>query len=637
MAPRPARRSPSRLRGGAVGSLVFSALLAGCAAATATPPAVSPDPIADASSASPDASAAADTPWQRELDDLQPDGTRTLESALRLFAMAFGPIPGVDAQRAAPGTVDSASDAVRVVRAHLATLPEEQRRAIEQDLAAPAGGDTIELTAPPVGGVNARLASFHGDDPRATGSGPTVASQGYGSTFLDEITREATRAHEEAARDFGEMPMLRVRLNNWPDDPFITFFIPNSGGCDVFLNTATADVDRFMTRRSMTLDIVHCYQSWFMGSDAGFDGDVPAWAWNGPAEYLVLSIWPPTTEYDNLSWSRYLTSPDLPLTRRSYDAIGFFAQARDKHLDPAAAFKAVLTEGDDAARFAAMGATAPAFLDAWASGLARTWTGDWIFDGPGIPGTSVDAPREPLAMANDGVEAISQPAYSNHLYALHSTADILEFDLAGHGRLGDGTVDSTELGPGYFCTTDHGCGPCPDGSDPSVHPTALAPDSVLAVSGATDGTTGSVSGHALEEYCRASPTPTSQAVQVKDIRTIGGHQVTFVDMIACDGPWGHWTGRFYGIEDDSRPMDFDMGGGSGDVTVTTTPGTAATPKGVISVSGDVDVTIKDAGTTMVLSGTTDVVFEGPSGPLPPDHNPFSVSYQIEPADPGRCP
>ena len=108
-----------------------------------------------------------------------------------------------------------------------------------------------------------------------------------------------------------------------------------------------------------------------LGNDAGFDGDVPDWAWNGPAESIVLSLWPPLTANDSLAWTRYLTLPDFPLTRRSYDAIGLFAQAQWKHLDAVAAFKSVLTPGDDATRFAAMGATAPAFLDAWASGLAQ--------------------------------------------------------------------------------------------------------------------------------------------------------------------------------------------------------------------------------------------------------------------------
>src|SRR5262245_22084850 len=56
------------------------------------------------------------TPWDAEVANLEPDGTRSLDTALRLMAMAFGPIPGVDAATAAPGTVDSASPAVRAIR-----------------------------------------------------------------------------------------------------------------------------------------------------------------------------------------------------------------------------------------------------------------------------------------------------------------------------------------------------------------------------------------------------------------------------------------------------------------------------------------------------------------------------------------
>src|SRR5690242_16615095 len=107
-------------------------------------------------------------------------------------------------------------------------------------------------------------------------------------------------------------------------------------------------------------------------------------------------------------------------------------------------------------------------------------------------------------------------------------------------------------------------------------------------------------------------------------------------MVSCDGPWGHWVGEFFGIGAYTRAMDFSVGG-SGDVTQTVTPGVARTPHGAITVSGDVSVSIKDGGTRMVPSGVAQGVYQGPTGPLPPDLNRFSVSYPIEPADPGRCP
>ena len=626
--------------GRAIGRVLVAAIVGGCAASTATPSLAPTIPTTSSlpsptTALTPGPSFPADSPWQTELDDLRPDGTRSVDSALRLFAMAFGPIPGVAAPAAAPGAVDSASPAVRVLRAHLPSLPTEQRQAIERDLDLPDAADPISIPASPgVSAVDAELVSAH-----LAGSSRdrTEPDRPY-TDFRAEITDEARRAHDQAEQYFGPMPTLKLLFRDEPDALFITYSMPALDGCDVVVNLSRADVDRFQTRRALTIDIVHCYQGWFLGNDPGRIAAVPAWAFDGPAEFTSLELWPPFDE-DAAAWARYLTKPDVSLFARGDDAVGFFAQADRRPLPHATAFKTVLAEaaGGEAGQFAAMGTATPDFLDSWASELSRLpWPGPWDFSGPGFPDASVAAPREPLAIAKDVSAPISQAPYSNHLFAVHSTADIVEVNLDGHGRIGDGTVDSTDLSVAYFCTTDRGCGPCPDGSDPSIHPTRLAPESVLAINGGTERTEGAVSGHDLAEYCKASP-PSANAVQVQKIVSEFGTKITIVDLVSCDGPWGHWTGEFYGIANVNRPMDFTVGG-SGDVTVTVMPGApATTPHGAISISGDVDVTIQDDGTTMVMSGTTDVLWQGPNGPLPTEHHPFSAAYQIEPADPGRCP
>ncbi|HET9613453.1 MAG TPA: hypothetical protein VFP22_01470, partial [Candidatus Limnocylindrales bacterium] len=457
--------------------------------------------------------------------------------------------------------------------------------------------------------------------------------------FANQISDQAQHVAALASQYFGPVPTVYVHVYNDPTQSVMSYYRPNHIGCDVLVNQATAEADLISARRSLSLDLVHCFQNVFMAHYDVVPDNAPAWTWDGPAEFILLERWPPF-DPDVADWQRYLGQPDLPLFQRGEDAVGFYAQARAEGLDLATVFQTVLADTGDESRFAAAGTASPAFLDAWASELAQTyWTRDWGFDGPGIPPpSSASAPRQSLAVANNVTEAISQAAYSNHLYALHSGADVVEVGLAGHARIGDGTVDTTDLGPGYFCTTDKGCGRCPDGSDPSVHPTRLAPDSILAISGGTEGTTGTVIGHPLEDFCvEPSPSPSPEAVQVKDIKVVAGHSITYVNMVSCDGPWGHWHGEFFGIGAYTRSMDFTVGGGAGDIMVTVTPGTAQTPHGAITVSGDVDVSILDDGTTMALSGVARVVYQGPNGPLAPDLNKFSVAYPITPADPGRCP
>ena len=90
---------------------------------------------------------------------------------------------------------------------------------------------------------------------------------------------------------------------------------------------------------------------------------------------------------------------------------------------------------------------------------------------------------------------------------MSSTADVVRIDATGRVRLADGSIDAVIRAGAVFCTTAKGCGPCPDGQRPSFAASPLAASSLLAASGGTDGASGTVSGHRLEEFCRATPRP----------------------------------------------------------------------------------------------------------------------------------
>jgi len=267
-------------------------LLVGCSTAPATSPAMSPSAPSDGTVSPPPPSAdATPTPWDTEVADLDNDGTRSLGSALLLMAMAFGPIPGVEATLAAPGTVGSASPAVRAIRAHLDELTPAQREAVDRYLTIPS--DAKRLEVPPAGGsISPRGGTL-------AVIGPIVAA-GYPYTrFEEEVLADATSARTRAAGYFGDMPGLGIHITHMPDEPFVTFFNPTAGAggveqCDVIVNSAHND-DRFVMRRAMTLDIVHCFQSRALGTEAGFAKQVPAWAWEGPAQFINLASLPDVT------------------------------------------------------------------------------------------------------------------------------------------------------------------------------------------------------------------------------------------------------------------------------------------------------------------------------------------------------
>jgi hypothetical protein len=219
----------------------------------------------------------------------------------------------------------------------------------------------------------------------------------------------------------------------------------------------------------------------------------------------MLEEWPPT-ETDGLAWSVYFTNPDAPLFGRSYDAIGYYAQAFGAGVDLAAAFRAVLTDVDNPERFALAGTASNRFLDSWAPGLAQAdWGGDWIFSGPGFPTNRPQAPGDPIVVDHGSNEAVSQPPYSNHLYVIDARADLVRMEFSGRARVGDGTADVVINGPILFCTSEDGCeSDCPSDAVLPVDRVPLRPDALLAVSGGTDGTSGFISGTSLAEEC---PTP----------------------------------------------------------------------------------------------------------------------------------
>jgi len=476
------------------------------------------------------------TPWQAELTNLETDGTRSLESALALFAMAFGPVPGVQLA-SVEGTVGSASPAVRAIQAHRDQLTDEQRAAVDRYLTAAEEGTEFD--------VPTATSAMTATTSSATGLSMSTAVAQPEDPFERDLLKIATRARTRAAYYFGEIPdvvgvgsgpALSIRFMDQPDWNFVSFYVPTPGSasftCKVFVNSAFA-TSIAATNRSVTLDITHCYQSWILGTDQGFDGDVPAWAWEGPAEYIMLETLP-AQEDDVLWWATYLLLPDVSLFERSYDAVGYYEQAWDAGVDLGDAFKAVLTDVDNPERFALAGTAMNEFLDEWASGhvLDVGWNDDWHFIGPGQPG-GVIPPRQSMSISNGSLEAYSQDAYSNHLFAATSTADIVKVEVMGRARVGDGQTDVVVPGVAYFCTTDKGCGPCPDGSDPSIDRTPLSSNFVLAISGGTDGTNGTVSGHPLEEFCDETPPPSDcpdpnappDALVGRPLAVVGGLEV----------------------------------------------------------------------------------------------------------------
>jgi hypothetical protein len=203
------------------------------------------------------------------------------------------------------------------------------------------------------------------------------------------------------------------------------------------------------------------------------------------------------------------------LFRRSYSAIGFYAQLTHTGHDTWHVLVPMLRAGGSVAAFQASGAAGDGFLNSWASSFFREATlGDaWQMSGPGLaegPGAKAGA----LAVSNGVGTPYAAAAYTNAIFKLSSAADVIVFAVSGHARIGDPTGDHALTNGMAFCAKEGGC-TCPAGNKYEGPPLInVATTSFFAVTGGPGGTKGSATGKSLEEFCSKPPVKV-RTLQVK--------------------------------------------------------------------------------------------------------------------------
>jgi hypothetical protein len=158
------------------------------------------------------------------------------------------------------------------------------------------------------------------------------------------------------------------------------------------------------------------------------------------------------------------------------------------------------------------GGNGAAFADTWASGLARDKErGDaWETDGPGI---TLDAYQPPLVGIGDGITLdFGVAQFANTVHQLSLASDMIHVQVEGHGRLSDGSIDTTALEDVWFCVDGHDCTKrCPEDPDPPAFTGTIGTDVLFAVSGSSDGSLVDVEGVDLrdaDECETPEPSPT---------------------------------------------------------------------------------------------------------------------------------
>ena len=473
------------------------AVLAGCSPAPATGPSgagstagpsgtVAPAATTGTTLASTEGSA-----WQQVRDQIGPDGSVTVEVALEAFSLAYGPLPGVTVPTGPVGPVRSGTSALRWIVAHWDEIDAAQQAEAIRLVPELAG---LAATAEPLAGVTtAKLVAAQVRPPTfytvlAQSMANEIESHVHLHLSLELVAREGRSSTANALADTG---VYNAQGGDKGAAAKCVITVTQRGAAE-----APADLENTVGH-----EVWHCYQGQIGGLAWYWYDGVPDWIVEGQAEWVGDSLRPGSAAP---FWATYVADPDTRLFARSYDAMGFYAHLTQSQIDTWSVLAPMILAGDNAARYEAAGATSDAFLDSWASGYFRDPAigPPWEFDGPGLPALPGPKPLS-LSVANGKAASFSAAAVTNAIYNLSSSADIIVFEVSGHARLGD-TVDLQDyvLGSRSFCTKDGGCA-CPPGTAFSgTPPTPLSTETLLAVTGGPDGTTGTVTGHPIEDLCR---------------------------------------------------------------------------------------------------------------------------------------
>jgi hypothetical protein len=456
----------------------------------------------------PGESASTMTPYEQLWAQVRPDGTVSKEVALQAFALAIAPLPGVTPPGGAATPLYERADgtfAIDWLAPYVDELTPDQKAAVQAAL-------TPNQSAPAI-------------TPSADQSDMVLVADDITQAYYDGLVHDAIP--KEAAR-------LGRGLNLTPDvtiNPFEvcevnpqtkkcedalaytnTFFgIFGAQGCHIFVNPSlTSTGDGPSLRATMAHETFHCFQIDYL--DQNGSHYVPSWIWEGEAEYAGESIAGPSMVGQGW-WRTYLTTIQVPLYERGYDALGFYQHMSEEGIDPWEHFDAMLAVStDNDAAFKASGADADVFLDTWASGEFRDGSlgGAWNAQGP----WNVSDRSEPVksSVGNGDTVALGTPKQVNEDVAVSSGADLVELTTSqGHIRLHtDPPGDETDTAERWLCTAAGGC-KCPDGeayAGPDYD--TVASDFQLALTGGLTGASGTLTGRSFDQFCKPIPTIPAQ-------------------------------------------------------------------------------------------------------------------------------
>jgi len=317
--------------------------------------------------------------------------------------------------------------------------------------------------------------------------------------------------------------------------------------CLTILGDAWGDLDQKSRVSAMASEGFSCVQHDVLGEDGA--NTVPLWLIVGQSTWVGETVAGAAGSVLSASaWDHWLTTPDLPLTVRTDDAIGWFSTIEASTGSVWTSLLPMLRAPDRA-----LPAMDPKALAQWGPRLARRDdVPDWQTVGPGVTASAA------IPVSVDGLGPVAELAAGTAwIGKLVPSTPVLSIDLAG----GAGAVAIGSTSYGLASTVTMCKGPedclCPDGS-PAFDGVIVTPDDpaepvVVAVAVATG--TASVT---LSEPKPTCPPPTSA---VTDIAAAPGLDGTWISTgwalpVALFGETTGGDNLVLAIEDGTIAVDF---------------------------------------------------------------------------------
>ena len=336
------------------------------------------------------------------------------------------------------------------------------------------------------------------------GLGPLVAANDPAQPYLDAISYALTEIPKRLGRTLKakvNFDFASSRPANVQDALAYSFSGSAGRGVDCEIR-ATPNITGAAEQRikiAMAHEVFHCFQFEVMPG-----GVYSGWVVEGQAEWAGEAIAGPGP--DGLDyWEKYLKTPTDSLFGRTYDAVGFYEHLVEIGVDPWTIFDEMLkTPGDNVVAFKSARADNDLFYNTWASGLRRTETtpGSWYAFGRWQ--TTKHSGPDPLQIAND-TKPLHAESVTNRLYLATSSADITEISVEGPVRMLTGTLDVPDVQLIDLCTKGPTIGRVQLPRARLRLPARSFPSDGtiwLGVSGALHGTSGTIKGRSLDQFCK---------------------------------------------------------------------------------------------------------------------------------------